>query len=68
MNLVLTPLRIDRETSGKRTMYFEPKTFYKLIRNNPDALITIADEDGNEIRTFNARPLWEGLFSDRRLD
>jgi hypothetical protein len=64
MVLCITPVKIKQE-SGKRTMMFDPKEFYELIENNPDADVAIKDNENKEIRTFNTKAIWEGLFSDR---
>jgi hypothetical protein len=64
VNLVIEPAKIKYDDGGKRTMLFESGEFYNLIKNNPSALVTIVDSDGNEIRTFETKPIYEGLCLD----
>jgi len=49
-------------------MMFDPTEFYGLIENNPDADIMIVDDDGEELRTFNTKLIWEDVFLDRCSD
>lgn len=64
MNLVIEPVKIKYEDGRKRTMLFDPGEFYNIIKNNPNALVTIVDSDGNEIRAFETKPIYDGLFLD----
>jgi hypothetical protein len=67
MSLTLKPLKIKQE-DGVRMMYFEPKEFYELIQNNPDADVIIVAEDGSEIRTFNTKLIYDGLYLNPRSE
>jgi hypothetical protein len=65
MRLALKPIKINQEPGkGERTMVFDPKEFYEMIQKNPDADIAIVDSDGEEMRTFNSKFIWELLFSN----
>lgn len=67
MDLKLMPIKIEQKGSEKR-MSFEPEEFYNIIKNHPDAYVSIVDKDGEVLRTFHTKPIWEGLFSNQRTD
>ena len=59
---VITPITIEEEL-GKLVLTYDPKEYYDLVKQHPDAYLQPVDSAGEPLAPMSPiRPIWEMLF------